>query len=237
MKANNIVEELVKLGDPLRAQQLLRFFKTGPGEYGEGDIFLGITNPQQRALIKKYRTIPISEVSKLLKNKYHECRLTALLILVDKYKRASDDEKKTIFDIYISNTKYINNWDLVDLSAGYIAGDWLFKRDKSILFDLAKSDDLWERRIGMMSCFYFIMQGESKDAFEIIEILKYDKHDLIQKAVGWMLREIGKRCSRQELESWLIKDGQYKKLPRTMLRYSIEHFDDKKRKQYLSGLA
>lgn len=236
MKAIDIENELKGLADSEKAKQLSRFFKTGPGQYGEGDIFLGIKTPDQRKLIKIcFKLLPLVEVEKLLSSKYHECRLTGFMTLVEKFKNADENEKTEIYDLYIKNAKNANNWDLVDTSAHYIVGKYLFDKDKSILFKFARSENLWERRIAMMSCFYFIQKGQSDTALEIIDILKYDSHDLIQKAVGWMLREIGKRCDKKTLVDWLQKDSQYKILPRTELRYAIEHFDQSERKKYLNG--
>jgi 3-methyladenine DNA glycosylase AlkD len=230
-----IVSELKNYGSPERAKHSLRFFKTGPGQYGEGDLFYGASVPEMRIVAKKYFDIDISDVVELLHDKYHECRLVALLILVDKFEKSkSDSEKKKIFELYLNNSKYINNWDLVDLSAHKIVGAYLFDKDassRSILYRLAKSKDLWERRISIISTFYFIYKGEFVDTIKISEILVNDKHDLIQKAVGWMLREVGKRGGLNVEEKFLKKH--YKTMPRTMLRYAIERFDDKKKKFYM----
>jgi len=228
----NLEKELFRLGNKEKAKLLMRFFKTGHGEYGEGDFFLGITVPMSRTVARKYGELLFADLAKLLKNKYHEARLVALLILVHKYKQAKkDSEKKKIFDFYMSQTKYINNWDLVDLSAGYIAGDYLLNKDKKILLELAKSENLWERRIAIISTFAFIYAKEYKWTFKIAGILIKDKHDLIHKAVGWMLREVGKRVSEKELEKFLDKNT--KKMPRTMLRYAIERLPEPRRRHYL----
>lgn len=235
MYAQNVIDELVGLGSPERSEQLAWFFKTGPGQYGEGDRFLGVTVPKQRGLIKEYISLSFGEIEKLLDSEFHECRLTALLILVAKFNKGSDTEKRVIYDFYMSNTKNINNWDLVDLSATYIVGPVLGRNYKNTLFRLAKSENIWERRIAMLSCFWYIKNGTPGPAFDVIEILKNDKHDLIQKAVGWMLREIGKRCDKQILVDWLNDNDQYKKLPRTTLRYAIEHFPEAERRDYLVG--
>lgn len=232
------VENCLRIhADPLRAQHSLRFFKTGPGEYGEGDQFLGVTVPEQRKVAKKFNNLPLPEVVTLLHSRYHECRLTAIFILVYQYTHASPDDMDKIFHTYLDNTKWINNWDIVDSSAGYIVGSHLGPKYEKTLTCLAKSDNIWERRIAMIACLHYIVQGNPEPALMVIELLKYDQHDLIQKAVGWMLREIGKRCSRQLLEDWLAIDKQYQKLPRTTLRYAIEHFDTTRRKQYLAGTA
>ena len=230
---NELREDLRKLSDPARAISLSRFFKTGKGEYGEGDIFIGINVPDSRKISIKYRNLPLSQIKSLLKSKNHEERLIALFILVLRVKKASEAEKKEIFNFYLENTKYINNWDLVDSSAGYIVGNYLLDKPKDILFKLAASESLWERRISIISTFAFLYKGEPEYTLKIAEILIHDKTDLIQKAVGWMLRETGKRCSREIEEEFLKKH--YRKMGRTALRYSIEHFEEKRRKAYLSG--
>lgn len=227
---NQIKEDLQKSGNPEKAEILSRFFKTGKGEYGEGDIFLGITVPDQRKVAKQYIDLSLENIQKLLSSKIHEHRLTSLLILVEKYQKANEINKKKIVDFYLKNTKNINNWDLVDLTSAKILGDYLFERDKSILYKLAKSDNLWERRISIIATFHFIRNNEFEDTLKISEILLNDYHDLIHKAVGWMLREVGKK--NQDVEESFLKKY-YKKMPRTMLRYAIERFDEKKRKFYL----
>lgn len=228
-----LLNELKLKANNERAKNLSWFFKTGPGQYGEGDLFLGITVPESRKLAIKYSEIPFSDISKLIKNKYHEARLTAILILVHKSKQAkTDSEKKKLFDFYIKHTKYINNWDLVDLSTGYIVGNYLFDKDKSILLKLAKSKNLWGRRIAIVSTIAFIFKGESEWTFRIVKILMNDKHDLIHKACGWMLREVGKRVSEGQLTSFL--NIYATKMPRTMLRYSIERLPDEMRRYYLN---
>ncbi len=229
-----IILDLKKFGSPERAKHSLRFFKTGPGQYGEGDIFYGATVPEIRSVAQKYKDISIEDTIELLYNKYHECRLVALLILVSKYERAkNDDEKKQIYNTYLDNAKYINNWDLVDTSAHKIVGVHLYTRrnERKILYKLAKSSDLWEKRISIISTAYFIGKKDFNDTLNISEILLNDKHDLIHKAVGWMLREVGKRDQKVE-EEFLKKH--YKTMPRTMLRYAIEKFDNKKKKFYMN---
>tara|TARA_Y100000310_G_C20677729_1_gene814063 strand:- start:771 stop:1460 length:690 start_codon:yes stop_codon:yes gene_type:complete len=223
-----IKEELFNLKDPEKAKILSRFFKTGKGEYGEGDIFLGIVVPKQRKVAKKYLNLSLEAIQELFSSKIHEYRLTSLFILIDKYKKSNN--KKEIFDFYLKNTKNINNWDLVDLSAGNILGNYLLEKDKSILYELAKSDNLWERRIAIISTFAFIRDNKFEDTLKISELLLNDKHDLIHKAVGWMLREVGKK--NQEVEEEFLRKY-YKEMPRTMLRYSIEKFDEDKREFYL----
>jgi 3-methyladenine DNA glycosylase AlkD len=229
-----IVSELKKFGSPERAKHSLRFFKTGPGQYGEGDLFYGASVPEMRLVVRKYNNISLDDIQELLHNKYHECRLVALLIFVDKYEQAkTDTERKIIYQIYLSNAKYINNWDLVDSSAHKIIGAYLYNinKNRDILYKLAKSNDLWEKRISIISTFYFIARKDFDDSLKIAEILIDDKHDLIHKAVGWMLREIGKRD--QNIEEEFLKKY-YKTMPRTMLRYAIEKFDDKKKKFYMN---
>ncbi len=222
----NIEKELQSKKDPIRAKILSRFFKTGKGEYGEGDIFLGIVVPIQRAIAKKYKDVSLKEIQKLLDSKIHEYRLTGLLVLVEKYK----EDKELVYNFYIKNFRNINNWDLVDLTAPKIMGDFLKDKKKDILYSLAISDDLWERRISIIVTFAFIKDNDFKDALKISKILLNDKHDLIHKAVGWMLREIGKRDKEVETE---FLDKHYRFMPRTMLRYSIEKFDPKEKEFYM----
>jgi len=221
-------QELQKLADKEKAKILQSFFKTGKGEYGEEDVFLGIDVPMQRKIAKKYPVLSLFKIQDLLKSKIHEHRFIALLILIDKYKKTN--KKEDIFGFYLKNIKYINNWDLVDLSAPNIIGDFLFEKDKKVLYELANSKNLWEKRIAIISTFNFIKKGEFQDALAVSEILINDSHDLIHKAVGWMLREIGKRDSGI-LENFL--NFRYKKMPRTMLRYAVEKFPEEKRKKYL----
>jgi 3-methyladenine DNA glycosylase AlkD len=231
---SKLKSELKKAGNPKQARLLQRFFKTGKDQYGEGDIFLGIKVPEQRRIAKKYQDLNIKDIQELLNSKIHEHRLVALLILIQKYNKASVDEKKDIFYFYLNNTKKINNWDLVDLSAPNIVGDYLLEHydKKQLIYSLAKSDNLWEKRISIISLFAFIRKEKFDDALAISEILLGDSHDLIHKAVGWMLREIGKK-DQEILEDFLKKH--YKDIPRTTLRYSIERFEEGKRKRYLKG--
>lgn len=226
---NKILKEIISNKNNDKIKILSKFFKTGKGEYGEGDIFLGITVPISRKIAKKYSNLSFDIVEKLLKNKYHEVRLIALLILVDKYK--NNNNQKQIVNFYLKNTKYINNWDLVDLSAHYIVGNYLIDKDSKILEKLAKSKNLWERRISVIATFAFIYKGKHEPTLKIVNILINDKNDLIQKACGWMLRELGKRVSEEKLSSYL--DSNIHKMPRTMLRYAIERFPEKKRLFYL----
>jgi 3-methyladenine DNA glycosylase AlkD len=230
----SVQADLQKLSDKERAGHLQRFFKTGKGEYGEGDVFIGLTVPQMREVSKKHRDVSFPEIEKLLKNKIHEYRLTALIILTYQFARADEKKQKQVYDFYLAHTKYINNWDLVDLSSHEIVGGWLASRPKErkILYKLAKSKDLWEKRIAMISCFEFLRHNEFDDILEIAEILLHDTHDLIHKAVGWGLREVGKRDLARE-EAFLAKH--YKTMPRTMLRYAIEKFSEDKREKYLKA--
>ncbi|OGM27708.1 DNA alkylation repair protein [Candidatus Woesebacteria bacterium RIFCSPHIGHO2_02_FULL_38_9] len=228
-----VLKELNLLRNPPKAKILQGFFKTGKGEYGEGDLFLGISVPQSRKIAIKYKNLPFSEIQKLLKLRIHEARLIALLILVENFKKADEKTRKVIYEFYLLSTEYINNWDLVDLSAGNIVGNYLEEKDTSILVKLAKSESLWERRIAVISTFDFIMHKNAKETLKIAEILINDKEDLIQKAVGWMLREVGKRVSQEVEEEFLNK--YYRTMPRTTLRYAIERFDPKLREKYLKG--
>lgn len=224
--------ELTGLKNLEKAKILAGFFKTGKGEYGEGDVFLGITVPQTRTIAIKYKDLVFSDIKKLLQSKIHEERLIALLILVHKFEKGSDEVKENVFEYYIQYTKYINNWDLVDLTADKIVGGYLLDKPRTILLRLAKSKNLWERRIAMIATFQFIKeQKEYKDTFAIAEILLNDKHDLIQKAVGWMLREVGKRISQNVEEQFLQKH--YRAMSRTMLRYAIERFSKDLQGAYL----
>lgn len=229
----NIIElkkELRLLANPYQAALLQRFFKTGQGEYGEGDIFLGIKVPVQRQVVKKYRDLPLADVLVFLQSNVHEHRLVALLILIEKFKRGGDREKDEVFMAYLANTKWINNWDLVDVTCHHIMGQYLVDKDRSILYDLAKSTDLWKKRIAVVSTAAFIRNNDFYDILKIAEILVNDKHDLIQKAVGWMLREVGKRD--QMVEEIFLKKY-YHIMPRTMLRYAIEKFSEEERGFYL----
>ena len=225
---SNLKQDLKKLSNPEKAKILQGFFKTGKGQYGEGDIFLGITVPQSRSIAKKYSSLELNKTQQLLNSKIHEERLIALFILIENY----PNNQKEIFNFYLSKTKQINNWDLVDLSAPKIVGKFLKDKPREILYELAKSKNLWEKRIAIVSTYTFIRDNDFEDTFKISEILLNDKHDLIHKAVGWMLREIGKR--NQEILETFLKQN-YNRLPRTTLRYAIERFEETKRKDYLKG--
>jgi len=210
---------------------LQRFFKTGKGDYAEGDVFAGIKVPVSRKIAKQFRDLSLNDLSILIKSKIHEERLIALFILVGKMKKADEKEKEKIYKFYLKNLKYVNNWDLVDLSAEKIIGEYLFDKERKLLFELAKGD-LWEKRIAVMSTFNFIKKNDLGTTLKISKLLLKDKHDLIHKAVGWMLREIGKRDINTE-EAFL--KTHYKNMPRTMLRYAIEKFPEIKRQKYLQG--
>ena len=227
-----IHNDLLQLANEQIAEHSQRFFKTGKGEYGEGDIFLGIRVPLLRKLVKKYRGISITEVRKLLHSKFHEERLLAVLMLVQLFKSADESVQKQVYDLYLENTEFINNWDIVDISASNIVGAHLYEKDKAPLYDLVQSKNLWERRISIISTFYFIRQNEFDDTLKLAKILLNDKEDLIHKAVGWMLREVGKR--EIEFEEEFLQEH-YKIMPRTMLRYAIEKFTETSRKMYLRG--
>ena len=232
MTVHEIRTKLRKLGNKQRAKVLQGFFKTGPGEYGEGDVFLGIKVPELRRLAKEYQDITTKEIKQLLKSSIHEERLLALLILVLTYSKGNEIAKKRIYELYLKNTKFINNWDLVDGSAEYIVGDFLMDKSRKPLYSLAKSSDLWKRRIAMMSTFHFIKRHEFSETLKISRMLLSGEEDLIHKAVGWMLREVGKR--HLPTEEKFLKEH-YKKMPRTMLRYAIGKFPESKRQRYLKG--
>ena len=223
-------KDIRSLANPEKARVLQGFFRTGKGQYGEGDVFLGVTVPQSRAISKKYALLSFANIKALLKSKIHEERLVALLILVHRYQKGDEDEKKGIVDFYLGNTKCVNNWDLVDLSADKLLGHWLFGKDTSLLCRLAESPHLWERRIAIVSTFHFIRNNRFNDTLKISGMLLGDKHDLIHKAVGWMLREVGKR-DQPVLEGFLKRH--HKKMPRTMLRYAIERLDEGRKKFYM----
>ena len=234
MSLKKLKFDLRKYSDKKKAKIVQRFFKTGPGEYAEGDIFLGITVPMLRILSKRYQSLAFNETLQLLKSRIHEERLLSLLILILKYRKVDLSEKRKIYKAYLNHSKYVNNWDLVDVSAKHIIGDFLKDKDRTPLYKLARSDSLWERRIAILSTFHFIENNDFEDTLKIAEILILDPHDLIHKAVGWMLREVGKR-DRDSEERFLKK--YYTAMPRTMLRYAVERFPESKRQAYLKGTA
>ena len=223
-----IFSDLRKEASPSKAKIYARFFKTGKGEYGEGDVFLGLTVPKTREIAGKYIDLDYGNLERLLKSKIHEERLIALLILVERFKKT--DDKKEIVDFYLKSLKYVNNWDLVDLSADKILGNYLLDKDKSLLYKLVKSENIWERRIAMISTLHFIRNNKFDDTIRIARILMNDSHDLIHKACGWMLREMGKR-DVSVLRNFL--DRYHKEMPRTMLRYSIEKFSKQEREKWM----
>jgi 3-methyladenine DNA glycosylase AlkD len=218
--------------DPAKAKILAGFFKTGAGQYGEGDVFLGLTVPVSRALAARHASLGLRDVEHLLHSKIHEERLVGLLLLVRRFSRGGEPEKKAAFDFYVRHADRANNWDLVDLSADKIVGAWLLDRPKALLASLARSTSLWRRRIAIVATFAFIRAGRFADTFRVADLLRADGHDLIHKAVGWMLREVGKR-DKAALVAYL--KPRYKTMPRTMLRYAIERFPEAERKRYLAG--
>lgn len=225
--------EIQYLATAEKAKNAAWFFKTGKGEYGEGDIFIGLSVPQSRLIAKKFKNLSRSETLELLHSKLHEERLIALFILIHQFNSGGEDLQKEIYELYLDNSKYVNNWDLVDSSADKIVGAYIYERHRNILHKLALSEMLWEKRIAIIATAYFIKRGEYKDTFEVAELLINDRHDLIHKAVGWMLREVGEKVSIQKEKEFLLK--YYKKMPRTMLRYAIEKFPVEERKRYLLG--
>ena len=232
LTADAIKKRLRDLADPAHVPILQSFFKTGKGDYGEGDVFIGIRVPQLRAVCRDCRGAGIEEAAPLLRSKIHEERLLALLLLVNAFQRGDDDARREIYDFYLANTRYINNWDLVDASAGPIVGGWLRGRSTAPLTKLARSASLWERRIAMVATSEFIRRGEIDETFRIADMLIADPHDLIHKASGWMLREAGKR-DPAALHRYLR--ARCRKLPRTALRYAIERLPADERRRYLTG--
>ncbi len=232
--AARLSAELRALASPELVILQQRFFKTGPGQYGEGDVFLGIKVPPVRALAKRQRDVALDTITTLLHSKYHEERLFALLLLMQFYERATDKDRIAAFDLYLGNTSHINNWDLVDVSSPHIVGRHLADRPRKVLHRMARSSSLWERRIAIISTFYFIRNNDFDDTLSIAKTLLHDEQDLMHKAVGWMLREVGKR-DREAEESFLLQH--YQDMPRTMLRYAIERFPEQRRQQFLKGTA
>ncbi|MDH5299899.1 MAG: DNA alkylation repair protein [Gammaproteobacteria bacterium] len=230
--AQNVLQDLQVQSDAEDAKNLQRFFKTGAGDYGEGDVFLGIRVPVLRKMVKHYRGIALAQSVALLQSPYHEARLLALLIMVDSFQRGDAATQQAIYQAYLQHRKYVNNWDLVDSSAHHVVGAYLHGQEKSILIQLAQSKILWDRRIAMIACFFDIKRGEFSSAVTIAELLLQDEHDLMHKAVGWMLREIGKRDLEVEIG---FLQRHYQQMPRTMLRYAIEHFPESLRQAYLQG--
>lgn len=230
-RAAHIERRLRAAGDPARAAGLRRFFKTGPGEYGEGDRFIGLTLPQIRAEIRALRALPLDEVERLLDSPWHEIRVLGAALLADRYERVDAREQRAIYALYLRRTDRINNWDLVDLSAPRVVGAHLLERSRAPLRRLARSRSMWDRRIAIVSTAAFIRAGQFDDTFAIAQILIRDREDLIHKAVGWMLREVGKKDERA-LRTFL--DDHAGELPRTALRYSLERLPPATRKRYMA---
>ncbi|MGB5813110.1 MAG: DNA alkylation repair protein [Polyangiales bacterium] len=231
MKARDVKAALRELRNEEKARFFPRFFKTGKGEYGYGDRFMGVVVPDQRKVAKRFKELPGPELVKLLDDPIHECRLTALFIMVNQFERGDAARRRQIFDLYLAHIDRVNNWDLVDASAHKIVGPALFDGDRSLLYELADSGDLWKQRIAIIATLHMIKQDDFKDIVKLATQLRDHDHDLIHKAVGWMLREMGKRDPKR-LEKFL--DKHYKKMPRTMLRYAIERLPDARRKAYLA---
>jgi 3-methyladenine DNA glycosylase AlkD len=227
---DQVKAELENLSDPEHAMKLQGFFKTGKGEYGEGDVFIGVRVPDQRRIAKKHRNIPLTDTLELLQSGIHEHRLTALFILNEQFSRGDEEARQRIVDLYLGNTTYVNNWDLVDSSAHKILGVWLVEKPRDVLYELARSESLWERRISIISTFAFIKRGDLVDAIALAGALVDDGHDLIHKASGWVLREVGK-VEQSVLEEFLLEH--YKTMPRTMLRYAIERLPEERRRFYM----
>ena len=229
--ANLLLDRMLAQADPSQVAGLARFFKTGPGQYGEGDKFLGIKVPVTRSVVKEcWRSVGFPELEECITSEYHEVRLAALLTLVEQFRRCHSEDHVRF---YLSHTAFINNWDLVDLSCYPLVGEWLLQRDRTLLYDLARNGrTIWEQRIGIVSTMTFIRHGQLQDTFDIADILLHHPHDLIHKAVGWLLREAGKR-NKAALEAYL--KPRYRTMPRTMLRYSIEKFPEEERRDYLTG--
>ena len=230
MTHQDVKDELLALAVPEKAVFFKRFFKTGPGQYGEGDEFLGLSVPQQRIIAQTYQRLPPDETEKLVRDPFHECRLTGLIIWTNQAKRPGEENRRLIFDYYLRNKNFVNNWDLVDTSCPGIVGNYLLNKDRSILYELAQEDHLWSQRIAMVSTLAFIRKNQFQDTFQIAELLLSHRHDLIHKAVGWMLREVGKK-NPDALEEFLHDHAG--RFPRTALRYAIERFEPARRKYYL----
>ena len=237
MKVNKLQELRTSLHNQASkadANVLQRFFKTGPGNYAEGDIFIGVRVPIIRRIAKEYKTLTLRDTATLLKSKIHEERMLALVILMQQYKKGTPEQQSKIYDLYMANTAHINNWDLIDVTAPHIVGAYLLNKPRVPLYTFARSQSLWEKRIAIISTLHFIKHNDYTDTLAIAEILLHDTHDLIHKAVGWMLREVGNRNLQAE-EAFLKKH--YRTMPRTMLRYAIEKFPAPKRQRYLKGDA
>ncbi len=232
MRHTDVVRELDKKSSKKKAESSSRFFKTEPGQYGHGDIIRGVTVPEMRLIAKQFQALSLLEVAELLRSKIHEHRYTALLIMVSAYEKSSEKIRQNIVDLYLSNLKYVNNWDLVDTSASCILGQHLNSKKRTVLRKLAKSESMWKRRVAIVSTYHFIKQNDLKDTLEISKLLLKDSEDLIHKAVGWMLREVGKKDVKV-LKHFL--DKYIKIMPRTTLRYAIERFPESERQHYLKS--
>ena len=228
---NQAKDELLALAQPRRAELVARFFKAIPGQYGEGDRFLGLTMPQQRQITKQYQDLPLDETEQLVQDAYHECRMTGLLIWVDQTRKANVAERDAILERYLANRQYINNWDLVDVTCPHIIGRHISQSDHALLYDLVREENIWSQRMAIISTFALIRQGLFSDTFALAEILLTHKHDLIHKAIGWMLREVGKR-NTDALEEFL--HDHVRQMPRTALRYAVERFAPSRRAYYLN---
>jgi 3-methyladenine DNA glycosylase AlkD len=233
--AKECMAALARYSSPEKAAFAQHFFKTAPGHYGEGDEFLGLRVPEIREVCKAFKDLPLPEVQKLLDSNIHEHRLAAVILLVNQYKKADANKRQDIFDLYLKNVLRgrVNNWDIVDSSAPYIVGPHLEHGDRTLLLELVKSSDLWQKRVGILSAFWFLRRGDPGTTLELAEVLLHDSHDLIQKAVGWQLRELGKRVDRQLLLQFLDKHAAT--MPRTTLRYAIEHLPPAQRARYLAA--
>ena len=232
LSSQQVLEALLALADPVKAGFAQRYFKTGKGQYGEGDLFLGVTVPQVRQLARQYRGLGLKGCGELLASRHNEARLLALLILVEHYRKGDEPAREQVNHLFLDKRRYVNNWNLVDSSAPFILGAHLVERDRSVLFELARSDMLWDRRIAMLAAFAFIRAGDFADALKLVKLLLADRHDLMHKACGWMLREIGKR-DEAVLEKFLHRH--HSAMPRTMLRYAIEKFPPQRRQAWLAG--
>jgi 3-methyladenine DNA glycosylase AlkD len=233
MTADDVRVELRRLGSPARAEMSRRYFKTGPGQYGEGDVFYGNSAAELRGLAREYQSLDGDELLKLLRSPFHEERAVALLILVRRFAKAGPPARRRIYDLYLAHTGFINNWDLVDVSAPHVVGAYLFDKSRKPLYRLVRSPSLWERRVSIVSTFHFIRRHDFGDALALAGRLLGDKEDLIHKASGWMLREVGKRDPGA---ARIFLAGHYSRMPRTMLRYAIERFPEAERQAYLKGL-
>ncbi len=230
MTAENAKQQLLAVANPEKAEHAKYFFKTGKGQYGEGDIFIGCTNPEIRSVAKANKSLPLDELKKLIVDEIHEFRLVALVILTEQFRKADEKSRAEIVDFYLAHTPYINNWDLVDLSAYKILGEWLIDKDRTILYELAESQNMWEQRVAVVATKAFISRGDLVDIFRLSEKLLSHPHDLMHKACGWMLREAGKK-EENALTAFL--DRHHKTMPRTMLRYSLEKLTPEQRAHYM----